>query len=433
MVRGVHTISRVLPLMARLGWHRHHSAVYRFLAQGRWSLDSLGRVTFQLLRPWLPDTILAIVDDTLCAKSGRQVFGTGIHHDSARSVYGGNGRRLEVLTHGHLWVVLAVWVPCPWQRQKGWAIPLLFRLYRSPQRCPKRCYRRRSQLAAELIARLADWRQPDQRLRVAGDGAYCCQTVLRRLPDRTAFVGPLQLNAALYTPAVRPSGRGRPRRKGYRMASPKTRLQSKGRGWERIEIELYGRTVTVRLVSFVCVWYHAAGTHPVRVVVTRDPKRRDQGRAYVSTDPDLTPEEVLTTYARRWQLEVTFRDLKQELGFEDPRNGWWRRPAGRRDNPCRPPRHHNRGRHAVERTAPLAAVAYALIIRWYLAHGARHLDVQRVRRETPWYRHKHDVSFADMLAAVRRASWADLFRRKRFPKRFRRIFQDLWILAGNAA
>ncbi len=432
LLRGLHTISRVLQVARRLGLKSHHASVYRFLSQGRWSLDALGQVVLDLLRPWLSGTVHAIVDDTLCAKSGRQLFGTAIHLDSTRSVYSRSGRRIEAFCHGHQWVVLAVQVRCPWNPERCWAVPVLFRLYRPPRRCPARWYRKRSEIARDLIAQLATWLGPDQRLCVTGDSAYCCKTVLRGLPRQAHFVGPLALNAALYDTVARPSGRGRPRRKGYRIANPRTRL-AQHRGWKEVEVAMYGRAVRVRLWSRVCVWYPSAGSKPVRVVVTRDPKRHGEGRAYVSTDPDLAPEEVLATYARRWQLEVCFRDIKQELGFEDPRNGWWRRPSGRRDNPCRPAQRRNRGKKAVERTAPLAGLVYALTIRWYLEGGCRKTDIARARHQAPWYRHKADVSFADMLTALRRTIWLGHFRRRRYLPRIRRISDDLWILAGNAA
>lgn len=432
LLRGLHTISRVLQVMRRLGLQRHHGSVYRFLAEGRWSLDALGHVVLDLLRPWLSDPVLAIVDDTLCAKSGRQIFGTGVHLDSTRSVYSRQGRRVDAFCFGHQWVVLAVRVPCPWNPDRGWAVPVLFRLYRSPGRCPVHLYRTRSELARRLIAQLATWLGPAPRLYVTGDGAYCCKTVLRGLPRHAHFVGPLQLNAALYDTVARLSGRGRPRRKGYRIANPRTRLAQR-RDWKEVEIAMYGRTVRVQLWSRVCIWYPSAGTTPVRVVITRDPKQRGDGRAYVSTDPDLEPEEVLATYARRWQLEICFRDLKQELGFEDPRNGWWRRPAGRRDDPCRPAQRRRRGKRAVERTAPLAGLVYALTLRWYLENGRRQTDIARARSQAPWYRHKDDVSFADMLTALRRATWLAHFRRRRSSPRIRRISEELWILAGNAA
>jgi len=435
LVRGPHTISRVLQVARRLGGRAHHASAYRFLSHGRWSLDAVGRAVVGLFRPWLPQRVLVVVDDTLCAKSGRQLFGVGIHHDATLSTYLRDGRRIDVCRPGHCWVVLAVHVPCPWGHGRGWAIPVLFRLYRPPRRCPKASYRKRSELAAELIALLASWLE-DRRLDVTGDGAYCCKTVLRALPAHARFVGPLPLNAALYETGSRLScRRGRPRRKGYRVASPQARLAQRA-GWEEMEIVLYGRPVRVRLFTCVCVWYPSAGASPVRVVITRGRKGALDGRAYVSTDPDLSAKDVLATYARRWLLEVSFRDIKQQLGFEDPRNGWWRRPPGQHDNRWRRPLRRpgsTKGKTAVEHTAPLAAVAYALAVRWYLGSGHPSLDVARARRRAPWYRHKRSVSFEDMLAALRSDVLRHQFRRMRPDTRIRRISQKLAQIAGIAA
>lgn len=432
VVEGAHTISRLLPIVRRFGLKRHHAAVYRFFSLGRWSITDVGHVVFDLLRPLLGSRVVVIVDDTLCAKTGRQMFGTGIHHDAARSAYR-PGRRIDVLTFGHVWVVLAVYVPCPWDASKGWAIPVLFDLYRSPKTCSASAYKKRSEIALAQIRLLATWIAPHQQLVATGDGAYCCKTVLRGLAEQVRFIGPLPLGAALYETAGRPTGgRGRPARKGYRIANPKTRLQQTGpkakRDWKTVEVTMYGRTVTVQLLTLVCVWYPSAGHKPVRIVITRDPRRKRHGRAYVSTDPSLSAQQILATYAQRWQLEVTFRDIKQELGFEDPSNGWWRRSAGKRGDPCRRAPRKQTGKQAVERTAPLAGIAYALTILWYLKAASRARDVARARRNAPWYGHKNDVSFANMRNALRLDIW-----RTRLPGRLRRKAVELWILAGNAA
>lgn len=432
LVPGVHTITRVVRVARQLGSRVHHSSVYRFLSQGRWSSDSVSRVLLGLLRPWLGETVVAIVDDTLCAKSGRQLFGVGIHHDVTRSVYSRQGRRIDVFAHGHNWVVLAVHVPSPWDPQRGWAVPVQSRLYRPPGRCPAADYRKRSELALEMIHLLNTWL--GRPLYVTGDATYCCKTVLRGLPQGVRFVGPAPLDAALYSTLERPSLRGRPRRKGYRIASPRVRLAKRG-GFEAHAVDLYGRSVQVQLASLACIWYPSAGVDPLRVVITRDRKNPRDGRAYVCTDPDLSPEAILGIYALRWRLEVSFRDLKQELGFEDPRNGWWRRPRGQRDDPCLPPHRPaaHRGRKAVERTAPLAGLAYAVVVCWYLAHGTPQLDVIRARAHAPWYRHKREISFQDMLRACRRAIGAQHFQRMRLPSRLRKIAHTLLEIGQMAA
>ncbi len=432
LLRGSHTISRVLQASCVLAGRRHHAAFYRFLSEGRWSLDHLGRVLLRVLRPWLSNRLVVIVDDTLCPKSGAQLFGAGMHFDGTRSRIGRN--RIDAFRFGHNWVVLAVWVACPWRPDSGWALPVLFRLYRAKANCARSSYRKRTDLAAEMIRRLASWLAEDQSMYVVGDGAYCCRTVLQALPSRVFMIGHLRLDSALYE---LPRGRnrlGRPREKGYRIASPRQRLDNPD-GWHELKMDLYGRATRLEIWTAVCVWYPSAGSRPVRVVGTRDPKRRFQPRAFVCTDPEMDPSEVLALFGRRWQIEVTFRDIKQELGFGDPRNGWWRRRHGSRADPKRraTQQQRRRGAAAVLRTAPLAGITYALVVRWYLEHGRPARDVARTRKYAPWYRSKRHPSFSDMIAALRRGIWAEYFRRMRLGNRIRRKLGHALRLVGIAA
>jgi hypothetical protein len=90
----------------------------------------------------------------------------------------------------------------------------------------------------------------------------------------------------------------------------------------------------------------------------------------------------LSAYANRWALEVTFEGAKQVLGLEDPAN--------------RLPR-------AVQRTAPMSLVLYSLVVLWYDADGHRHVQFP----ERPWYRHKRETSFQDMMTTLRRLSWEE--------------------------
>jgi len=410
---GRHTISRVLQAFAGSGRSRskHHSTYYRFLSRGAWTADSLGRVLLRLLLDSLPKEIEAQVDDTLCKKGGPHFFGAGMHHDASGSTYGRGTRagRLVRFAFGHNWVVVSVWLPCPWRPGRGFAVPLLLRLYRSRKLCPQQEQRKRTELAAEMVRLLLSWLPEGRRLHLTGDGAYACKTLVRDLPENAVFTGPMVMDAALYKQPKPQRGRGRPRRVGQRLLSPQKRAAQKNARWDKIIVMLYGKKVSLRTQSWTCLWYTVAGTRLVRVVLTKDPKGHAQTRAYFCTDPGRTAVEILTAYAHRWTLEVAFHDGKQAMGLEDPQNGWWRRPAGCSSAKKRPgpqPK-GDRGKQAVLHTVPLAFTAYAVVLIWYLRNGNPKGDVARVRRCAPWYRHKQDPSFADMLAALRRAILAE--------------------------
>lgn len=432
LVPGRHTISRVV--QAAPG-QCHHASRYRFLARGRWHADALGRVLFRLLLPWLPPEIVVIVDDTLCHKSGPHLFGAGMHHDAARSTYGRGRQRIKTISFGHQWVLLAVRVPCPWKPGRGWALPILFRLYRNASRCPKAEYRKRTELAAELVQLVASWVPSTHRLHLTGDREYACRTVVRALPEGVVLTGPMPLDAALYKQPGRPRRRGRPRRKGQRLPNPQRIASHKRKGWRRLTLTLYGKAVRLDVWSRACLWYHVAAGHRVRVVVTKDPKGRAATRVFFCTDPDRSAEEILQTYAQRWDLEVAIRNAKQMLGVEDPQNGWWRRKHGRRSDSRRPgPRPRGRrGEHAVKHTVPLAFVAYALVLLWYREHGNHKRDLALVQRLAPWYRHKRHPAFADMLAALRRDLWRKRLSQNTDAKRLTQNNEEvlpLWLLAS---
>ena len=130
---------------------------------------------------------------------------------------------------------------------------------------------------------------------------------------------------ALYDPPPKKdSGRGRPRKKGTRLKSPKQLIKDRSVRWEPQEMVLYGRRITVFVKTQTCLWYTVAGSRPVRMIVTRDPKGRIEDRAYFSTDAEMTPTEIAQYFSLRWSQEEMHRNVKQHLGLEDPQNGWYR-------------------------------------------------------------------------------------------------------------
>ncbi len=404
LCRGRCTISRAIQA-AGLADEKHHSSIYRFLSEGRWLPDELGRVLFRLLLPRLGEEVLAVVDDTLCRKGGPHIWGGGMHHDASNSTIGlhTEAARQVRFAFGHNWVILGVWVPLPWGEDRGVAVPVLFRLYRQKSRCPATRYQKRTELASELVKIFSSWIPADRALHVTADSEYSSRTVVRPLPKGVRFTGSMPMDAALYDQPGPYRGKGRPRTKGRRLSAPKE-FAAANTPWERVKVTIYGRPVQLLVKTRVCLWYTAALGRPVRIVVTRDPRGRLQDRAYFSTETELSPSEILTRYSRRWTMEVTFRDAKQFLGIADPQNGWWRRKHGtRRSKPKAGPNPlRNRGKGAVERTLPLWLLAYGVTVAWYLAHGDPAADVAYARARAPWYRHKRTPSFRDMLGALRR-------------------------------
>jgi len=122
---GRRSLTRVIQ-SGELGRFKHFCSFHRFFSQTRWNLDDLGQCIFQLLLPFCPEVLTGAVDDTLARKSGRHIWGAGMHHDPLRST-----QKRPFFSFGHSWVVLSLHVSFPFAPQKTWALPVLVRLYRN--------------------------------------------------------------------------------------------------------------------------------------------------------------------------------------------------------------------------------------------------------------------------------------------------------------
>lgn len=399
---GRRTITAVALASGAVG-ERHISVFHRFFARGRWCLDALGQVVFRLALAWIPagQPLVFLGDDTLARKGGKGIALAAMHHDPLLS-----SARRPFFSFGHVWVVLALWVPLPMGNGRGVALPVLFRLYVGAKRggqadAPSRprggarhraaqtahAQHRRAtklELLREMVGVVAGWAD-GRPLYLVVDSAYAGRTLLEDRPPGVHVVSRLRMDAALWTPpsARRPGQTGRPRKRGTRLPNPKALAAARSSDcWHRLPITIYGRQVTTRVFSRTALWYTALRDQPVRIVLVRDPGGRRKDEAFFCTDRAVGAAFILETYARRWTLEVAFRDQKQFLGFAQPQN--------------QAPR-------AVARTAPLAGIVYALVLLWYagqLQHGRVAGWVVR-----PWYRAKTAPSFLDMLTTLRQESW----------------------------
>ena len=70
---------------------------------------------------------------------------------------------------------------------------------------------------------------------------------------------------------------------------------------------------------------HGSHTRPaqptvcLRWLLLRDPTGHRDPEALLCTNPDWQPAAMLTTYLQRWQVEVTFQEVRTHLGVETQR------------------------------------------------------------------------------------------------------------------
>ena len=385
-----HTVTGALccGLAAGLDVPKHHSAYHRVFSAARWSSDAVGLGVLRLiLAAALPPgaTVFLVVDDTLCRRRGRKVWGAGMHYDPLLTGRRWSNANRSVKSRGHSWVVMGVVLELPFRPGHYYCLPVLFRLCLNKKSAAKhrRPYRSRPELAREALG-LVCRAFPARRFHLLIDSAYGGKDTLRNLPANCDLTARWLLDVRLYEPPPprREGQKGRKRVRGDRLRSPRQMLEADYGRAERLEFDCFGLRGVYRVASCLACLYAVPG-RLLRVVATEPLTKGGRPRpgeraAFYSTCTDATAEEVLAWYARRWSVEVTFRDAKQELGCGQPR-GWTRR--------------------AAERSTPTLMLLYSLAVLWFAREGHRHYAPP----PRPWYpaKRKAAASFADILAALR--------------------------------
>lgn len=377
LTMGPHAVTQALVETGVAG-RRHHEAFHRFFSRGTWDPDEIGRLLFGwILRHVAQGAAIRVaLDDTLATKKGPDVFGIGSHIDAVRST-----RRQKIFAFGHCWVVLAVLLPVPFS-SRAFALPVLFRLYRTVKSCERagQPHRKKTELARDLLDVLAGW-VGGRRVEIAADCAYCNDTVTRGLPDNLWLFGAMRPDAALTAlPPKRWRKRGRPPKRGGRLPKPEVIANDDRRPWLTCQATLYGACRTVRYKTIDAQWYRACGVRLIRIVVVKVEEGAIGLRVFFCTDAAVPVPIILETYAGRWAIEVCFRNLKQMLGFGDS---------------------SARKRAAVERTAPFVGFVYTTLVLWF-AEGVHSTSIATPPLR-PWYSHKSGLCFADVLRAAQRA------------------------------
>jgi len=361
---------------AGLAGEWHHSRAHDFFARRRWNPDELGvRLADFLVSVFVKAgaPIRLAVDDTLFGRSGRRVWGAHYLHDGAQPE--GSGRRTR---WGNCWVVVVVIVQLDCLGGRAVGLPILLRLFRPKD--DKHPDRPSQPELARTLVEMVIKRFPTRAIELVMDGAYATKA-WRGLPDRVTVTTRMRANAAVFALAPPRTGkRGRPALKGARLASLAQLAASAV--FEPVTITgPDGKARVEHVWSTTCLWYGPFHTRPVVIMLIRKPDRSDGfDVAIASTDTATTSAELIARYDSRWTIETAHQEAKAH-GVGQARN---------------------RVRKAVERTVPFGFLAQTITIAWYALHGNSNADLNARRRAAPWYRHKATISYADMLAALRR-------------------------------
>lgn len=361
---------------------KQFSTYHRVLSKRKWDLLLLAFLLASVVIALIPadQSVVCVADDTVVRRWGDKVYGKGRHRDAVRST-----RNHVVHCWGHKWVVIAVLVPMPFT-DRLWALPILPLLYRSEEE--EKAEGKRHCTCIDWVRKGSSWllrKFPTRHFVLIGDGGYNSLPFAlwcSRHQDRITLVSRFYKNAALYTPPPpRKKGQiGRPPKKGQRLPTPQEEANDPSRRWTKVKVAWYSQSIQeVEMIWKNALWYQP-GQDPVPVrwvfIRYRDEDGELVEECFFSTDPKMRPKQILEHYVTRWNIEVTFEEVRAHLGVETL------------ENYCE---------NAVKRSVPALLGLFSLIAVWFRRQWQ--IDPPKLQ-PMAWYR-KTKPTFSDALVAIR--------------------------------
>jgi len=167
--------------------------------------------------------------------------------------------------------------------------------------------------------------------------------------------------------------------------------------WERVQLAYWygGGAYELEMTSGCALWHHhGKPVVPLRWVLVRDPVGKQKPRAFLCTDQQASPQDILAWFVRRWSMEVTFEETRRHLGGETQRQWvetqrqWVETQRQWSDK-------------AILRTTPCLLGLFSLVTLMAQQLHTRH---QPTPTSTAWYE-KTLPTFCDSLASVRMVPW----------------------------
>jgi hypothetical protein len=384
LVPGRRTVASALRVMG-LDQVPHFTNYHRVLNRNKWSARWLSWRLFGLLvAAFVPrgEPVVIGLDDTIERRWGGRIQKRGIYRDPVRSSHGH-----FVKASGLRWLSLMLLPEIGWAN-RCWALPFLTVLapsqrYWQQHKQGQREYKKLTDWARQILIQAARW-LPERRIIGVGDASFASIDLLNDVRPWITMITRLRLDAALHRPPPRrlPGKIGRPPVVGKRLPTLKQRLADPKTRWRHLRVSgWYGSGERmVEIASATALWNHPGRRIPIRYVLVRDPTGELEPQAFLCTDLDADPLDILRWFIRRWSIEVTFAEVRRHLGVETQRQS---------------------SEPAIDRTTPVLLGLFSLITLWANDHYATHTPMVR---KASWYR-KSVPTFSDALADIRRRLW----------------------------
>ena len=316
------TVTAALRVMGLSG-EKHFQNYHRVLNRAVWSSLEASHILLGLLISTFASSgpIIMGLDDTIERRRGAKIKAKGIYRDPVRSSHSH-----FVKASGLRWLSLMLLTPIPWAK-RVWALPFLTVLAPSERyyKDKPRKHKKLTEWARQMVLQVRRW-LPKRLLVVVADSSFAVIDLLwqlRQLKNPICMITRFRMDAALYEPVQPMPGKmGRPRKKGNRLPTLEKIAEDKDTSWKRLTVqEWYGeKKRDIEITSQTAVWFHSGKPAlPIRWVIVRDPKNIFKTQALLCTDVNVSAEQIIEWFVPRWQVEVTFHEVRTHLGVETQR------------------------------------------------------------------------------------------------------------------
>ena len=237
-----------------------------------------------------------------------------------------------------------------------------------------------------MLLTLRRW-LPHRSVVAPGDGDFAVLELLHALRSSMVVITRMRKDARLFDPPPCHDDKpGRAPRKGKRQPLLSERLADPATRWQRVVQASRANWRSAGWIEYAhgtALWHHGGKPIvPILWVLVRHPDGRHEPEAFLCTDTEANPRDVLDCYNRRWAVEATYEEGRAHLGIETQRRG---------SDP------------AIFRTTPLL-LSLCTVVAPYTHQNADRLALSP--RRAAWYL-KPAPTFADALARLRQHLWLE--------------------------
>jgi len=281
---------------------------YMFLQSSKIPLDRMWKVIYELLGEEMLENgkIIIALDDTTYAKSGKKISGANTHYDHAAK------QNSSKYVWGHCRVVIGILKSI----HGRWAcLPLAQSLY-IPVKNAGNNFETKIDAAGRLIGNFA--KTVSSEILVITDSWFGNNSLWKHLcdlPVKVHILTRLRINSILYAfPDNSGERKGRKRKYGEKFK----KITELALDMERLtgQFMIYGKIRKCEYAEFKCM--HKGFKAPVKIVLVY---MKNRVFPILSTDTELTAQEMIEHYSARWKIESGFKELKHEIGALDNQAG----------------------------------------------------------------------------------------------------------------